>query len=178
MTKLASIELDDCILDAMRDNKLVLFNGTDVSMGLLSNLASVPKLVDDIADKTSCTASNPLNKFLGQLHYKKVHVHERAAKFLSQIDSVPNSLHFDLIRLFRSVENLRLVTTNFDQHFETIKPRGQSAIAMPADKLTTIALFFVAPTSEIEQLIVESDTLTERVRDFKNVCENVMVADS
>lgn len=119
MTKLGTIDFDDRIFDALRDDKLVVFAGAGVSMGSPSNLASFEKLATDIAQGTGHTPSVPLDRFLGQLHHKKVAVHERAAQLLSPVGSTPNALHHDLIRLFRSVERVRMVTTNFDQHFET-----------------------------------------------------------
>ena len=48
-----------------------------------------------------------------------VNVHERTAQILAPEGSAPNALHKDLLRLFRAVERIRLVTTNFDTHFET-----------------------------------------------------------
>ncbi len=119
MTKLGTIEFDDCILDALRDDTLVVFAGAGVSMGPPSNLASFEKLANDIAQGTGQVASDPLDRFLGQLHHRKVAVHERAAQLLSPPGSAPNGLHHDLLRLFRSGERVRLVTTNFDHHFET-----------------------------------------------------------
>lgn len=119
MTKLGAIEFDDRILDALRDDKLVVFAGAGVSMGPPSNLASFWKLTCDIAQGTGLEPTEPLDRFLGQLHHRKVAVHERAAQLLSPAGSAPNALHQDLLRLFRTVERVRLVTTNFDLHFET-----------------------------------------------------------
>lgn len=119
MTRLGSIEFDECILDALRDNELVIFAGAGVSMGAPSGLASFEKLASDIAFGTGQIVSAPLDRFLGQLKHANVAVHERAAKFLSPEGSAPNLLHHDLVRLFRSNEHIRLVTTNFDRHFET-----------------------------------------------------------
>lgn len=119
MTKLGTIDFDDYILDALRDDKLVVFAGAGVSMGPPSNLADFEKLANDIAQGTGQVASAPLDRFLGQLHHRKVAVHERAAQVLSPPGSAPNALHHDLLRLFRSGERVRLVTTNFDHHFET-----------------------------------------------------------
>ena len=119
MTKLGPIGFDDCILDALRDDKLVVFAGAGVSMGPPSNLASFEKLANDIAQGTGQVASAPLDRFLGQLHHRKVAVHERAAQLLSPPGSAPNALHRDLLLLFGSGELVRLVTTNFDHHFET-----------------------------------------------------------
>jgi hypothetical protein len=119
MTKLSTIDFDDRILDALREDKLVIFAGAGVSMGHPSNLASFVRLANEIAQGTGHEASEPLDRFLGQLHHKQVAVHERAAQLLSPEGSEPNALHYDLLRLFRSLERIRIVTTNFDAHFET-----------------------------------------------------------
>ncbi len=119
MTKLGAIEFDDRILDAVRDDRLIIFAGAGVSMGPPSNLASFWKLACDIAQGTGLAPSEPLDRFLGQLHHRNVAVHERAAQLLSPAGSAPNALHHDLLRLFRTADRVRLVTTNFDLHFET-----------------------------------------------------------
>lgn len=118
MTKLGAINFDDCILDALRGDKLVVFAGAGVSMGSPSNLASFRKLTCDIAQGTGLTPSEPLDRFLGQLQHRKVAVHERAAQLLSPEKSSPNALHHDLLKLFQAPDRVRLVTTNFDLHFE------------------------------------------------------------
>ena len=61
----------------------------------------------------------PLDRFLGTLKHKQVHVHQRAAQRLTPLGSAPNALHRDLLRLFGSGDRVRLVTTNFDHHFST-----------------------------------------------------------
>lgn len=119
MTKLGAIEFDERILEALRDDRLVVFAGAGVSMGPPSNLASFWKLTCDIAQGTGLDPSEPLDRFLGQLHHRNVAVHDRAAQLLSPEGSAPNALHHDLLRLFRKSDNVRLVTTNFDLHFET-----------------------------------------------------------
>lgn len=119
MTKLANIHFDDCVLDALRDDKLVVFAGAGVSMGPPSNLASFWQLASDIARSTGLAPAEPLDRFLGQLQHRGVAVHERAVQLLSPENSAPNSMHIDLLRLFRTVGCVRLVTTNFDLHFET-----------------------------------------------------------
>lgn len=118
MTKLGTIDFNNCILDALRDDRLVIFAGAGVSMGPPSNLPSFWNLASDIAKGTGVAPSNPLDRFLGQLHHLKVAVHERAAELISPAKSAPNTLHYDLLRLFRTVDRIRLVTTNFDLHFE------------------------------------------------------------
>lgn len=119
MTKLANIDFDDCILDALRDDRLVVFAGAGVSMGPPSNLASFWRLSSDIAQGTGLLVAEPLDRFLGHLQHRGVAVHERAAQLLSPENSSPNALHFNLLRLFRTLGGVRLVTTNFDLHFES-----------------------------------------------------------
>lgn len=119
MTKLGAIEFDDRIFDALRDDRLVVFAGAGVSMGQPSNLPSFWKLACDIAEGTGLTPSGQLDRFLGRLHHQNVAIHERAAQILSISESTPNALHTDLLRLFRTADQVRLVTTNFDLLFET-----------------------------------------------------------
>lgn len=119
MTKLGAIEFDDRILDAVRDNNLVIFAGAGVSMGPPSNLASFWRLAEQIAEGTGLEVEEPLDRFLGKLQHGQVRVHTRAADRLSPLGSAPNALHRDLLRLFGSGEKVRLVTTNFDHHFTT-----------------------------------------------------------
>jgi hypothetical protein len=119
MTKLGPIDFDDCILDALRDDRLVVFAGAGVSKGPPSDLDSFWELTCHIARSTGLEPSEPLDRFLGHLHHRKVAVHERAAKLLSPAASAPNALHHDLLRLFQTADRIKLVTTNFDLHFET-----------------------------------------------------------
>lgn len=80
MTKLGTIDFDDCILDALRDDRLVVFAGAGVSMGAPSSLPSFGELTSDIAQGTGLTPceGEPLDRFLGRLHHRKIAVHERA----------------------------------------------------------------------------------------------------
>lgn len=119
MTKFGTIDFNDRIIDALRDDRLVIFAGAGVSMGPPSNLSSFLKLATDIAQGTGLEPTEPVDRFLGELHHRNVAVHERAARLLSPEESAPNSLHYDLLRLFRRGDCIRLVTTNFDSHFVT-----------------------------------------------------------
>jgi SIR2-like domain len=59
----------------------------------------------------------PIDRFLGRLAARGVKVHEQVKEILSNPNSSPNALHFDLLRLFEPAARTRLVTTNFDPHF-------------------------------------------------------------
>lgn len=119
MPRLGNLEFDDRIIDAIKDGKLVVFAGAGVSMGPPSNLDSFWKLAEKIAQNTGLTPEIPLDRFLGELQHRGVAVHQRALDLLSPEGSAPNDLHRDLIRLFGSADRIKLVTTNFDLHFES-----------------------------------------------------------
>ncbi|MEB3334074.1 MAG: DUF4020 domain-containing protein [Cyanobacteriota bacterium] len=119
MTLIGTIDFDHSILDAQRNNTLLVFAGAGVSIGPPSKLLTFSDLTEKIADGTGIKPTPPHDKFLGQLMHRKVSVHERAKQLLSPEDSQPNDLHTNLLRLFGSADQVRLVTTNFDLHFET-----------------------------------------------------------
>ncbi len=117
MPKLGPIQIDDRILDAIRDDRLVIFAGAGVSMGPPADLPDFVTLANAIAAGTGLVRAEnePIDRFLGRLEVK---VHQRAAQQLSNPASLPTALHLDLMRLFRCSDRVRLVTTNFDLHFE------------------------------------------------------------
>ena len=120
MAKVGPLQIGDGILDAIRDDRLVIFAGAGVSMGSPANLPNFTKLALDIAKGTSITMlkDEPIDRFLGRLDHQKITIHQLAAQRLSSPKGSPTALHLDLLRLFRSVDRVRIVTTNFDLHFE------------------------------------------------------------
>ncbi|KAB8198398.1 DUF4020 domain-containing protein [Lysobacter maris] len=138
MLRLGNLDFDDRILDAITDSKLVVFAGAGVSMGPPSNLDSFWRLAEKIARNTGLAPDLPLDRFLGVLQHRGVAVHQRAVELLSPEGSAPNDLHRDLIRLFGAADRIKLVTTNFDLHFETAaqevygsSPEAYRAPALP-----------------------------------------------
>lgn len=119
MPRLGNLDFDDRVLEAIRDGQFVVFAGAGVSMGPPSNLDSFCTLAQKIAHNTGLTPEIPLDRFLGVLKHQGVAVHQRAVEMLSPEGSAPNDLHRDLIRLFDAADRIKLVTTNFDLHFET-----------------------------------------------------------
>lgn len=120
MAKVGSLQISDSILDAIRDDRLVIFAGAGVSMGPPANLPDFTKLALDIAAGTGIAMEKNelIDRFLGRLDHQKINVHQLAAQRLSSPKGAPTALHLDLLRLFRSVDHVRIVTTNFDLHFE------------------------------------------------------------
>ena len=116
--KFGSTEINESIVNALRDDKLVVFAGAGVSMGSPSNLPSFEKLAIAIARGTGHEAKPPWDQLLGSLQSKGVSVHELVAQYLSSPESISNDLHKNLLLFFRSHDRVRIITTNFDYHFE------------------------------------------------------------
>lgn len=59
----------------------------------------------------------PIDHFLGRMHTHGVQVHQLTRELLDDPKSKPNPLHGAILKLFPQAQELRLVTTNFDNHF-------------------------------------------------------------
>jgi NAD-dependent SIR2 family protein deacetylase len=118
--KLGQIDFPDRLLSAIRDDHLVIFAGAGVSMGQPANLPSFWKLAQDIGASAGekLEDGDLLDRFLGQLHHKGVAVHQLAMERLSGAALQHTALHENLLQLFRRIQHVRVVTTNFDVLFE------------------------------------------------------------
>jgi len=94
-----------------------------------SNLPDFNKLADEIGagcrsrQKDSPGKPDELpDEYLGSLHDggAGVRVHDIASKILLRKDSKPTPLHEALLKVFFPTTPVRLVTTNFDQHFTAV----------------------------------------------------------
>ena len=85
-----------------------------------AGLPSYSRLAEEIARGSGETGEQgeAEDRFLGRLHDKGQEVHIQAAQVLKEKDPLPSSLHHDLTALYRNLECLRIVTTNFDTLFE------------------------------------------------------------
>lgn len=123
------IDIPDELIEAQEEGNLVVFAGAGVSMGKPSNLPSFRELAEKIA------GSHPLSKeikkyesrldvFLGELSRDGVNVQGECRRIIGEKRSKPTELHSSILDLFAKPENVRIVTTNFDNHFSTtIKER-------------------------------------------------------
>ena len=118
--KIAGINFPEALINALHDGELVIFAGAGVSMGEPVRLPNFKYLAKTIAEGTGETlrAGEEIDHFLGRLQDGKVKVHERAAEELDQDNLKSTELHRNLLRLYPSVEKVRIVTTNFDLLFE------------------------------------------------------------
>ena len=118
--RINGVNFDEQLLNAQREGSLVIFAGAGVSMGPPSNYPSFNGLTQKIATWTGIEwpENEPNERFLGRLVHKKIQVHEQVAKILSSPESKPKELHENIIKLFGGYDGIRVVTTNFDSHFE------------------------------------------------------------
>lgn len=138
--KIKGIDFPTQIINALRDDKLVVFAGAGVSMGDPANLPSFKDLAVAIAQDTGKTLQDhePEDQFLGRLDQVGTNVRARAKQELSRDNPQPTELHRDLLRLYATRGSPRIVTTNFDLLFETAakgvfksEPESFKAPALP-----------------------------------------------
>jgi hypothetical protein len=116
------IDIPDEVLEAQEQGRLVIFAGAGVSMGDPSNLPSFVELAEYIAGShplaaTFSSRETRLDRFLGELSRSKVDVQSLCRAKISDSKSRPTELHRSLVDLFSKPEHVRIVTTNFDNHF-------------------------------------------------------------
>jgi SIR2-like domain len=116
--RIGSIEFPDDLLTALEEERLVIFAGAGVSVDAPSCLPSFPFLVAKIIGRELEEKElGQLDRVLGRIQEQGVPVHRRAAEILGDPGSRFNLLHESLVGLF-GTGTLRIVTTNFDRHFE------------------------------------------------------------
>jgi hypothetical protein len=113
------VDVPDELIAAQKAGSLAIFAGAGVSRPSPSNYPDFAGLARQIAGEIQQRENEHLDQFLGRLVDEKIAVHKPASRILSNPNSTYNRLHTDLLRLFESAANVRIVTTNFDQHFTT-----------------------------------------------------------
>ena len=118
--KIKGIDFPTQIINALRDDKLVVFAGAGVSMGDPANLPSFKDLAIAISHGTGETLQEreTEDQFLGRLELNGTNVYELARQVLLQDHPEPTQLHHDLMRFYPRSNSPRIVTTNFDLLFE------------------------------------------------------------
>ena len=118
--KISGIDFPKSLVDALRDHRLVVFAGAGVSIPQPAGLPTFRQLAEAVALGTGeqLEDEESEDRFFGRLHHKGQQVHLQAAQALRENTPKPSCLHHDLTALYRNLESLRIVTTNFDTLFE------------------------------------------------------------
>lgn len=116
------INFPNQIVEAIKDRNLVVFAGAGASVGEPTSLPNFKEIAEKIAEGTKHTLgdSDPCEFFLGMLKAEGIRVNEEAAEILSDACAEPNKLHEAIIDLFQNPEDIKIVTTNYDQMFEKV----------------------------------------------------------
>ncbi|WP_332603601.1 SIR2 family protein [Arthrobacter sp. S2(2024)] len=117
------VNIPNGLLEAHRENRLVVFAGAGVSVDQPSGLPLFERLAHCIGEQTGHVPSeiqlkNP-DRFLGDLS-EHTDVHRLASNIIGKDSSSPNALHHAILRLTTAGDgNPRIVTTNYDLHLST-----------------------------------------------------------
>jgi len=114
----AGVRLPDQIRIALEEGRLVIFAGAGVSLPPPSNLPLFNGLASQICGDSSVLPGKE-DQVLGKMTRNKTDVHAVAAKILYHPKTHPTELHKQAIRIFGAPDKVRIVTTNFDDHFST-----------------------------------------------------------
>lgn len=120
---LNGINFPNQIVDAINDNKLVVFAGAGASVDAPTSLPNFEKLTIEIAEGTGRVhkPGTACEAFLGSLKAQNgVDVNQQAADITSKACLEPNKTHEAIIELFSSPDSIKIVTTNYDQMFERV----------------------------------------------------------
>lgn len=111
------VRLPDQLRIALEQGRLVIFAGAGISVPEPSGLPSFNDLVRQIAGMPKDAKVENPEKILGTLARKDIKVHAAAARIVHHPGTKPTDLHRELLRLFGEASKVRIVTTNFDNHF-------------------------------------------------------------
>jgi len=109
------IEIPEQVISALKEDKLVIFAGAGVSAGPPSNIPTFQELAEEVGSQCNENINKrKLDRFLGDLEDKGIEVHQIVLEIIQSKGLSPCDLHYDLLRLFNDVNDVRIVTTNFD----------------------------------------------------------------
>lgn len=113
------VRLPDEIRIALEEGRLVVFAGAGISVPPPSDLPLFNGLASQICGG-KLVAPGREDRVLGKLARDGTDVHAAAARILYNENTKPTQLHDEILRLFGTPERVRVVTTNFDDHFSAV----------------------------------------------------------
>jgi hypothetical protein len=170
------VDIPRDLIEARRKGELVVFAGAGVSVGPPSNLPGFRQLVENVAEgapKAELKESDGerFDRFLGEIHRsgEGVRVHEIVRREIADRKSAPTALHYELLRLFDSAAEVRLVTTNFDRHFTTAAhdyfdggvPHYYAPALPPGDDFSGIAYLHGSVEQAANKLVLTDEDFSQ-----------------
>ncbi|HVM59956.1 MAG TPA: SIR2 family protein [Verrucomicrobiae bacterium] len=112
----SGVRLPDEVRIALEEDRLVIFVGTGVSIPPPSSLPDFNGLARQITGANSVPSGRE-DRALGKAARDGTNVHLAAAKILYNPRTRPTELHGRILQVFGAPDKVRVVTTNFDDHF-------------------------------------------------------------
>lgn len=159
-----NIEYPELLVEAIKNDKLVIFCGAGVSMSEPTDLPSFNELSDKIAELTNQEKRNDESdeQYLGRVENLGHDVHSEVCNILSATQTQPNTNHETLIDFFK--KDIRIVTTNYDIMLESIlekKERKTNIYSYPAlpygDKFNGIVHLHGEVNNPTDIVLTDSD---------------------
>ena len=158
------IEYPELLVEAIKNDKLVIFCGAGISMSEPTNLPSFNELSDKIAELTNQEKRNDESdeQYLGRVENLGHDVHSKVCDILNATQTQPNTNHETLIDFFK--KDIRIVTTNYDIMLESAlekkdrKARIYSYPALPyGDKFNGIVHLHGDVNNPTDIVLTDSD---------------------
>lgn len=130
-----NIEYPELLVEAIKNDKLVIFCGAGISMSEPTKLPSFNDLSEKIAELTNQAKRNVESdeQYLGRVENLGHEVHTLVCNILTGSELQPNTNHETLIDFFK--KDIRIVTTNYDIMLESVlekKGRSSKRYSYPA----------------------------------------------
>jgi hypothetical protein len=112
------VDLPEELITAAASGDLVLFVGAGASINAPANLPSFTGLVAQLADASGIEVDERLepDAFMGRMCDLDPALRERARAIIADPTSQPNDTHRAIVRLGNACGNIRIVSTNYDEH--------------------------------------------------------------
>lgn len=114
--KFGHIEIPADLINALQDNRVIVFAGAGVSMGEPANLPDFVSLTRQILNLDESEKFDSPDQKLGEGFDQGVKIHEQCIRIINQKLPQPTQLHHDILKLFPKIP--KVITTNFDLLFE------------------------------------------------------------
>ncbi|MBG9979125.1 SIR2 family protein [Ruoffia tabacinasalis] len=117
------IDFPDEILNAIKENKLVVFAGAGISKNEPTKLPDFNELAASIGALSGIEFNdrddNP-DEFLGKLEQQEIKIRPQICNRLNEDSLQPNIMHINIVNLFKKGDSPRIVTTNYDLMIDKI----------------------------------------------------------
>ena len=111
-----TVRIPDAILDAQNTDKLLIFAGAGISKP--SGIKSLLEIFKNEIKKHGIDENEGYEKITNLLEEKGIDIRNKIYNYLENGKFKPNSYHKNILKLFTKSENIKIITTNYDDLFQ------------------------------------------------------------